>query len=138
LPRRFNASLLSQDKQQKLFFWKIKLKVDLNELIVAPNSQAIQMSYFKQIHKNQYLVSLSIQDLIAQRRILKAKMKYFQNLYDEGELAEEENQDDYGMLATIQAEMSYAEHCMLRCERKLKLVDRLIISKSIQLWKTKN
>jgi hypothetical protein len=82
-------------------------------------------------------MDLSVPDMIAYRQILKKKLKYYRDLYDEAALAEEENQDDYGMLATLQAEMDYAETKMMRCENKMDAISRMIIFKSITFWMKK-
>jgi hypothetical protein len=95
------------------------------------------MSFVSDLHKNNYLSSLSFADLIAQRRILKAKIKYYTHVYEEAEEAELENQDDYGMLATIQAEMDYADHRIYQCELKIATVNKLLLARSIAIWKQK-
>jgi len=95
------------------------------------------MSFLSDFHKNKYLVNLSIADLIAQRRILKAKMIYFQKIFEDAEEAELENLEDYGMLATIQAEMDYADYRISRCEEKIAVVDKHIMAHCIQIWKGK-
>ena len=80
---------------------------------------------------------LSVPEMIAYRQVIKGKMKYYQNLFDEAALAEEQNQDDYGMLASIQDEMDYAEERLMRCEKKLERINRLIIAKSVEIWMKK-
>lgn len=79
-------------------------------------------------------MELSVSEMLAYRRVLKKKMKYYQNLYDEMVLVEEENQDDYGMLATAQEEMDFAERKLMRCEDELKMIDQMIVSEVIAIW----
>ena len=95
------------------------------------------MSLYIPMHKHRHIMDLSVPDMIAYRQILKKKLKYYRDLYDEAALAEEENQDDYGMLATLQAEMDYAETKMMRCENKMDAISRMIIFKSITFWMKK-
>lgn len=80
------------------------------------------------MHQEQYLQTLTMSELIALQSITKKKMTYYQEVYKMAEQAEAENQDDYGMLATAQAEMDSAEVCIMRCEQKLRLLETLIKS----------
>jgi hypothetical protein len=93
------------------------------------------MSLYIPMHKHRHMLELTVPEMIAYRQILKKKLKYYRNLYDAAALAEEENQDDYGMLATVQAEMDFAETKMMRCENKKDTIDRMIVFKSISIWK---
>jgi len=84
------------------------------------------MTMFKQIHKNEYLQTLSSTELDCLRSITEKKIVYYKNLLEEATKAEEENQDDYGILATAQAEMDHAERKIMKCEEKLKVITLLL------------
>ena len=92
------------------------------------------MSLFATMHKNRHFMELSVSEMLSYRQVLKKKMKYYQDLYDEMVLVEEENQDDYGMLATAQAEMDFAEGKLMRCQKKLETINRMMVSKVIAIW----
>jgi hypothetical protein len=86
------------------------------------------MSFSKIIHKDQYLQNLSFAELESLKTITEKKKLYYENVLKEATKAEEENQDDYGMLATAQAEMDYAESQILKCEKRLALLYLLMKS----------
>lgn len=95
------------------------------------------MSLFIPMHKTKRFMELSVSEIIAYRRVLKKKMKYYQDVYVEATLAEEHNQDDYGILATAQAEIDFAECKLMRSQKKLKTVDHILVSKCIVIWSKK-
>lgn len=86
------------------------------------------------MHKSRHFGELSISELVSYRRLLKKKIQYWWNLYDEMVEVEENNQDDYGMLATAQSEMDFAEAKVVKCEQKLKTVDQILLAKCIAIW----
>ncbi len=106
-------------QKYKIFFWNIKLK---SYLIWDINTLLHTMSFSRMAHKNQYLQNLSSIELHSLKDITEKKKTYYESLLKEAIKAEEENQDDYGMLATAQAEMDYAERKILKCEKKLKVI----------------
>jgi hypothetical protein len=108
-----------------------KIEWHLFQLFVA------KMSLFATMHKNRHYMELSVSEMLSYRQVLKKKLKYYQDLYEEAKLAEEENQDDYGMLATAQAEMDFAESKLVRCEKKMKMIDRMMVSKVVSIWVNK-
>jgi hypothetical protein len=95
------------------------------------------MSLFATMHKNRHFMELSVPEMLAYRQVLKKKLKYYQDLYDEAAEAEEANQDDYGILATAQAHMDFAETKIMSCEEKLETIDRMMVSKCIAIWWSK-
>lgn len=82
------------------------------------------------MHKKKQLMQLSLSEMLAYRQIIMKKLKYYQDLYDEAAIAEEENQDDYGILATVQAEMDFAERKGWRYEKKKEILDQMLAENS--------
>lgn len=82
------------------------------------------------MHKKKQLSHLSLSEALVYRQIIMKKLRYYQDLYDEAALVEAENQDDYGLLATVQAEMDFAERKGWRYEKKKELLDQMIAENS--------
>lgn len=78
-------------------------------------------------------MQLSLAEMLVYRQIIMKKLKYYQDLYDEAARVEAENQDDYGLLATVQAEMDFAERKGWRYEKKKEIIDQMIAENSFAM-----
>jgi hypothetical protein len=77
------------------------------------------------------VVKFSVRELLSYRRHLKKKIWYYHFLFNEAVMAEEENQDDYGMLGSIQKQMDYAERKLMKYQLKLDTIDGMMVSRIV-------
>jgi hypothetical protein len=71
------------------------------------------------------VVKFSVRELLSYRRHLKKKIWYYQNIFNDAASAEDQNQDDYGMLGSIQREMDLAERKLMKYQMKLESIDAM-------------
>lgn len=77
------------------------------------------------------VVKFSVRELLSYRRHLKKKIWYYHLMFNEAVTAEEQNQNDYGMLGSIQREMDYAERKLMKYQLKLDSIDSMMVSRVI-------
>lgn len=76
-------------------------------------------------------VKFSVRELLSYRRHLKKKIWFYHTIFNEAAIAEEQNQDDYGMLGSLQKEMDYAERKLMKYQRRLDSIDTMMLSRVV-------